>query len=419
MNFKKNWKRFCDLSSAREGFTLVELIVVIAILAILAGVAVPAYSGYVKKANMQADMTLASEVAHALTLYYYAHPEEVTSGYVVLAPDVTEVDADEVGEAAMVATFGEGWKAASVLKYDGWSVDTELMNLVGDYTEDELTLIANSSFLTHSNAEGLMGAVTGLTGLVGDVIREKSADPAKARSNLAKIFGEDSEILDKLDALDTEGLKGEDYPTAISNLLVNHMASTIETEPCLQAIVNMYASAFAYGEQTGDYSALEQMNKNLENISMDILSFEAPEGSYTTDAEKVEVEYGMGFATMLEGMITQDATGSDVPAPGFEGFLAYTDASAEQITYDNEALSTMMGAVQQISNNFLDVESVTNPELFASGEVADQVNNYLNAVKAMSASGDALTNIGAGTIVVFIDENGVVSAVPSAAWLAN
>lgn len=44
------------------GFTLVELIVVIAILAILAGVAVPAYSGYIKKAQQTADMQVLSSV---------------------------------------------------------------------------------------------------------------------------------------------------------------------------------------------------------------------------------------------------------------------------------------------------------------------------------------------------------------------
>lgn len=41
-----------------EGFTLVELIVVIAILGILAGVGTVGYSGYIKKANMAADQTL-------------------------------------------------------------------------------------------------------------------------------------------------------------------------------------------------------------------------------------------------------------------------------------------------------------------------------------------------------------------------
>jgi len=41
-----------------EGFTLVELIVVIAILGILAGVGTVGYSGYIKKANMAADQVL-------------------------------------------------------------------------------------------------------------------------------------------------------------------------------------------------------------------------------------------------------------------------------------------------------------------------------------------------------------------------
>ena len=48
-----------------EGFTLVELIVVIAILGILAAVAVPAYSGYIQKANKSADITTLDAVKTA------------------------------------------------------------------------------------------------------------------------------------------------------------------------------------------------------------------------------------------------------------------------------------------------------------------------------------------------------------------
>jgi len=62
MKLKEKFQRFWTLSKSHEGFTLVELIVVIAILAILAGVAIPVYNGYIKKANTAADQTLLDSI---------------------------------------------------------------------------------------------------------------------------------------------------------------------------------------------------------------------------------------------------------------------------------------------------------------------------------------------------------------------
>ena len=76
-NFKKN-----------GGFTLVELIVVIAILAILAAVAVPAYNGYIEKANRAGDEQLLAAINKAYAAACIAADE-----------DILELDSTEIGRA--------------------------------------------------------------------------------------------------------------------------------------------------------------------------------------------------------------------------------------------------------------------------------------------------------------------------------
>jgi len=76
---------------SKAGFTLVELIVVIAILAILAGIAVPVYSGYIKKAESAADTQMLSSIYTAAQGLMAGEGKEITSITVGMSNGTWEV----------------------------------------------------------------------------------------------------------------------------------------------------------------------------------------------------------------------------------------------------------------------------------------------------------------------------------------
>lgn len=108
------------------GFTLVELIVVISILAILAGVAIPVYSGYLKKAS-QANDLLELDTVKTAAVFTYTQRRAMVGA--------------EMGAVTAITVDGEA---------DTCTVTAKL----ADGTTDTVEMKNDSGFLTGINQSG-------------------------------------------------------------------------------------------------------------------------------------------------------------------------------------------------------------------------------------------------------------------------
>ncbi|MCE0555728.1 prepilin-type N-terminal cleavage/methylation domain-containing protein [Motilimonas sp. E26] len=85
------------MNKAQQGFTLIELMIVVAIIGILAAIALPAYQTYTKKAKFSEVVLAASSVKSAVDVCYQTRGDN----------DLTKCDtAAEVGVSAARVTAG-------------------------------------------------------------------------------------------------------------------------------------------------------------------------------------------------------------------------------------------------------------------------------------------------------------------------
>lgn len=352
---KKLWRR-------TEGFTLVELVVVIAILGILAGVGTVGYSGYIKKANMAADEALIRDVKYALTLAGYDGAfGNHEAGYFVLSADneVQGVAEGSALEKALITTFGTNYKDVLKLSYDKWSNS----GIFGSDV-DVMGAVKYSSYMSGNRKDVLLTDVEKMTKMAKDFASVFGGGSGLTFSDLFgadKLYATASQYGIGKEEWDVDDWDdwGEENSTAYANLLVLTAADEAEN--------SLYNGA------------------ELSTASTLILNFSAYYGYAAIDPEFSEV-FDEHMANLSS--VHDDASGKawfDALADAADESDGYDDYMSSQSELDKSAFQGIISALgtpteEQAANIAGDLN---NEKLFSSGVVNGMYNDYLNAVDAV------------------------------------
>lgn len=80
-----------NLNRLEQGFTLIELMIVVAIIGILAAIAMPAYQDYTKRAHVTEGMALAEKAKMSVSEFYATNGQWPTSNESAGLPDATSI----------------------------------------------------------------------------------------------------------------------------------------------------------------------------------------------------------------------------------------------------------------------------------------------------------------------------------------